>query len=282
MPFVDDMELDNSRKKNLQYMTEKGTDSINVFGEIDESQTIWRYLSFVQLLNILETDKLHFTRADWFQDEEEGTLPDKEELPDKFWEMYDEEYFEDLKSSVFISCWHINEHEHWGMWQNYSGKGVATKTTIEKFRKALRKNDNHGIHFAEVEYLNYDDEELGFEVEYTPEIVSQFTGRDVSELEGIFGESGAVDFAIVKPLTPFGYKRRYFGYENEFRAITMPVATNPVETEVDDINIQIDKSELIDEVILSPLADDWEIDTMERVLSSKYGMAQKVSESRIQ
>lgn len=67
----------------------------------------------MQLLNLLETKQLPFTRADYFQDEFEGTVPEKKKnLPDQFHENHDSDYFEKLKKSVFISCWHINEHEH--------------------------------------------------------------------------------------------------------------------------------------------------------------------------
>lgn len=268
MPFVDDMDLNPKQEAKSKRFVGHDEDTLNLFGEIDEDQPIWRYMSYVQLLNIFETKSLHFTRADYFEDDFEGTVPEEKDLPDEFFESKEDDFFETLKESVFISCWHINEHEHWGMWQNYSEKGMAIKTTVGDLREALQADSqNMGIHFSNVEYLDYRDEEIGLEVAYDSESVANLVGEE--EIED-FWDMDEIQYSLMSPLIPFGYKRKYFGYENEFRAITMPPTIDPLYSDYESLNCDIDLTDLIDEIVISPLVDEWKSETMMGVLLNRY------------
>jgi len=270
MPFVDDMDIDPNQKEKSMRLTGHDDDTLNVFGEIDEERTIWRYLDFMQLLHILQTGQLHFTRSDMFDDEEEGMLPQKEELPESFTETRGEDFFGRLKESVFINCWHINEHEDYNMWKSYSGRGVAIKSSIKSLRKSLLRDDyNLGIHFADVDYLDYEREKIEYEVAFDEKSWSEFTKNSTIE---DFWDDEHITAVAHRPLVPFGYKRKYFGSDNELRAITMPNAIDPLDVDIKHIYCSVYLHDLIDKIVISPKVSDWEKECMKSVLSQRYGL----------
>lgn len=167
------------------------------------------------------------------------------------------------------------------MWKNYSEKGVAIKSSVGALRDALKTDEqNLGIHFADVEYLDYRVDEIGFEVAYDAETVAELMNEE--EVED-FWERDIDEYTIVNPLLPFGYKRKYFGYENEFRAITMPPVPNPFLVDWDIIYCEIDLWDLIDEIVISPLTEEREAKTLMNLLANRYEIQDLiVRTSRIQ
>lgn len=204
---------------------------------------LWRYIDFTQFVSILENEALWFSQAAAFFDPFEGALPREkllvlaDRIPD---EVDDPEqlvsrFYDALRQSTYVSCWHQRAGESASMWQVYQNKGkeVAIRTTVSRFDEAV--STDYEMKQGLVEYVNYS----------RPEKFS------------------------VNRTAPFFYKRPSFRHEEEYRAVIsdfkspdgVPVDTEFVERVADEATsgkaISVDPSVLIDEVYISPVAGGW-------------------------
>ena len=105
--------------------------------EPNEKITLWRYMSFSSLCEILMNDCIPLISIRNFSDKSEGAILREilSKLPDVYVDQIEytiQKYFE----SVYISSWHISENENAAMWDRYThgGEGVAIKTNgISRF-----------------------------------------------------------------------------------------------------------------------------------------------------
>lgn len=94
-------------------MSEGSTD-IRPFKD-PENTTIWRYITFYQLMSILNRDALYFCRVDRYPDPFEGSRPKPQ--ASKSDDKTEVARFE--RKYIFGNCWHINERESAAMWEQY-------------------------------------------------------------------------------------------------------------------------------------------------------------------
>jgi len=96
--------------------------------------------------NMLKTNCLHFTRADQFIDEWEGT-PSSNDLP-----MYD--LLNKCRKRTAINCWSINDFESYLMWETYVGKkdGIVIQSSIGRLRDIFEKSVGNDEYIKKVEY----------------------------------------------------------------------------------------------------------------------------------
>ena len=102
--------------------------------EPDENITLWRYMSFGSLCEILMNNHIPLISIRNFSDKSEGAILREvlSKLPDVYVDQIEytiQKYFE----SVYISSWHISDNENAAMWDRYTrgGEGVAIKTNAE-------------------------------------------------------------------------------------------------------------------------------------------------------
>lgn len=95
--------------------------------------TIWRYMELRWFMQILETNTLHFTRADCFSDTLEGQVPKGKNIP------LGPKIIQQMKREVLVNCWHICDDESAMMWEKYAsaGQGIAVQSTIRSVKKAF-------------------------------------------------------------------------------------------------------------------------------------------------
>ena len=117
---------------------------------------IWRYIKDEIIVidginidvvpNMLETNCLHFTRADQFLDEWEGT-PSIKDFP-----MYD--LLNKCRKRTAINCWSINDFESNLMWETYVGKkdGIVIQSSIGRLRDIFKKSVGNDEYIGKVEY----------------------------------------------------------------------------------------------------------------------------------
>ena len=218
-------------------------------------------MDFYQLLSLLERNSLRFARAQSFPDNLEGAIG-IQELLESAGDIAPEtaEWLtERMRHYVYISCWHMNENESMPMWEIYSGRGVAVKSSLHDLISALDSTE-YVVHIGEVEY---DLEEGPLDI---------FEQEDGS-VRGVFFE-------------PYAHKSEYYSYENELRAMTTPLQDRD-EGEEDDLGdppdkdgmfIDVNLGDLINQIVISPEAG-WEADVMQSVLENQYGLEEKVEES---
>lgn len=251
-------------------------------------RTIWRYISFEQLLSILSNESLHFARADTFDDPFEGILPRRNiqemdqsigdvSLPEtaKIWKQNDQKSVlwkeSNLRTKIevyrrisFLNCWHMLPHESVAMWDANleGGNGIVIKSTVGGLKAALNEYSENEVFIGEVDYIDYQREKI-------PE-------------DNI--------------LYSFTFKREGFRHENELRAVvTLPpvdgyprlrgkVQGQEVPLRWDEQNlglpVDIDVEHLTDEIRLSPGADDWHVPLVDELVT-KYGYEISVSPSSL-
>jgi hypothetical protein len=137
--------------------------------------TIWRYMDFTKLVDLLARKQLFFPRPDKLGDPLEGsyTRPVVEDaarnaergvrLTGGFTSLNPRVQVRDmayrnLRSFVFVSCWHMNKGESAAMWKIYvdRGQGVAIRTTFAGLVSAVAGDPETTVHIGKVRYLNKD------------------------------------------------------------------------------------------------------------------------------
>lgn len=209
---------------------------------------IWRYIDFQQLYHLLSFNMLSFSSPTLFDDALEGALPeiikkeiynliktgDKKQIETQFHNLFYNNEKSALnklfKERTFISCWHQSEHETMAMWKLYGGinKGIAITSTFKKLTDSL--NDNFFI--GRIKYID---------------------------------DKSAADDDAHNRIKRFFFKRKPYQSENEIRAIYFHPYDQPLlESPIFDYSIQ--PGNLIDEIIISPLANEGFIDSATKLI----------------
>jgi hypothetical protein len=202
-------------------------------------------MSFTKFVSLLESQALYFCRSDKFEDPFEGTVP--EHVPREMEAFFEEKVDnakelaadmvrlqEQLRLFTFVNCWHQNDGESDAMWKLYSltHEGIAVKSTVGRLRACLNKSDTQ-VFFGSVQYV----------------------------------EMSQADPAIFfNAITPFIYKRKSFEHEREIRALIW-IGDHEKTTDEQEIVdlvpseegklVTVDLNELIEAVVISPLAPKW-------------------------
>lgn len=196
--------------------------------------TLWRYMDLPKLLSLLEGQELILPRADKFEDPYEGTwstavINEVEEqvksgnLSQAYRAVF--HYAKQMREEIFISCWHMNEHESAAMWKLYltSNQGIAIKSDIDSLTEAV-EGCPHTTGIGAVSYLDYDK-------------------QNISLQNGLY---------------PFVHKRVSFAHENEVRVVVwIPRTTGQTPNHQTLIKIPINPRKLIKAVHVEPTAPGW-------------------------
>lgn len=150
----------------------------------DPNVRIWRYVDLLKLLAFLQTRRLHFSRADKFDDRFEGSLTslnvaDRKRLlkhafkHDQTKAQHIAGTWRDITRNAvrgaYVNCWHASETESQAMWKLYgtSTGSVAIQSTYRKLRDVLpshlcigeRGNQNEAwrseVYLGMVQYRDY-------------------------------------------------------------------------------------------------------------------------------
>jgi hypothetical protein len=200
---------------------------------------VWRYLDLPRFIWMLSTGALAFTRVDSLEDPFEGSVP-----PNVYdaWKRNPEnaELMANARSGLrrqfFVSCWHANDVESEAMWRLYCGSrdGIALQTTYERLDASLPK----GVFLGQVTYVDYDTDTQ--------------PPRDALAL-------------LMR-------KRQAFEHEHEVRALIWPASNPPgllppnFDPETSVINVPWDADEFLDQIYVSPYADEWYRDAVAAVI----------------
>lgn len=212
------------------------------FSPPPDSTTIWRFMRFAKLLSLLENRQLYVPRADQLQDPYEGVLP--RATVQKYRDLLKPAHNSDaffagtaaMRQQTFVSCWFANEHESAAMWSAYclTDDGVAIKTTHRALAKALDASPL-AIRTSRVQYVDYETDEIP-------------------------AGNGFYSFL---------HKRLSFMHEQEVRAVVWAdEGTNRplIKPDALDIKIDVDPSDLIASIHVSPTAPSWFGELVEQVI----------------
>ena len=197
---------------------------------------------------------------------------------------------------MFTHCWSLSDDESILMWDRYRfhKPTLAIKTTLERIGNAIKKAP---VYIGEINYVNYQNEHIiGYErfteknltdketieqLFYQPFLHKQKCYKDENEVRLIISYED-----VTQRLTggtyitdiPFYNQTNYkdFGFDTSLYSIP---STNPkrfTKEDGKDIDIQqnitvgVDTDELIEQIIISPYAEDYDLNVV-RSIAEKYG-----------
>jgi len=224
---------------------------------IDWNQKCWRYFQLDKFIDSLREGNIYFAAANQFEDKFEGAVciePKNEnhELPSPAFDMINRA-FQGLKRLTKINCWHKENYENDAMWKLYSNdkKGIAITTTPQKMSVALkpyRLKPEYGVedlYIGNVEYVDL-----------------------------------STHYVETTMLNVFFHKHIIYSYENEIRlAISLRQAEEfGVKVPELGIFVQVDYSQLIDEIIIGPNINSEDRETLFNVVRES-GLESRIKDS---
>lgn len=209
----------------------------------NENAKIWRYMDFTKFVSLLDKKALFFCRSDKLGDPFEGSMSKANiKLRPKIYKRFPEGMTsEHLKRFVIVNCWNLGEYESAALWKLYlkGGEGVAVQSTFKRLTQSFSSSANDYVLISQIKYIDYKTERL-------PE--ESFTYQ-------------------------FWHKRKSFEHEQELRAIIMkfPRTYFPTAPDIFDRGeyVDVDLDMLIENVYVSPTAQEWFRDTVESIMK-KY------------
>ena len=213
-------------------------------------------MDLTKLLSLLETRKLFFPRSDKFEDLYEGaesraTISEmlksgmSKELVEKFICSSEKQ-----KQKMFISCWHMSEHESAAIWNLYlkTSEGIAIRSDHDTLCQELI-NSNYMARTSIVKYIDYDKTVI-------PADNSLFL---------------------------FLHKRLSFAHENELRAIIWSLEDknlNLISLQADSVSVDINPENLIKAIHIAPNAPQWFSELVEQLIA-RYGLRCPIERSNL-
>jgi hypothetical protein len=108
--------------------------------------SIWRYIEFWKLRDLLQNRELYFRRSDELNDEHEGLPPSeyervlnlsKFELNDIIDRDHHIGSIAQFRQSFYVNCWHLHTEETAAMWARYGKDGVAIVSRYDLLKQVL-------------------------------------------------------------------------------------------------------------------------------------------------
>lgn len=219
-------------------------------------------MDFTKLVSMLESRALYFVRADRLGDPFEGSYSRANErmhlvmyadLPVEVQanlSTHQTVMAKQVRSVMFVNCWHMNHGESAGMWKLYAQTNEAVAIRSSFFRLANVFDDS--VYLGLVEYID-------FENDWVPE--------------------GNIFY-------PYVHKRKSFAHEREVRAVTLNI---PTKDGVPDffapqsllgIEKIVDIAALVESVYVAPKCASWFRSLVEKVCK-KYGLDKPVQQSSL-
>lgn len=219
-----------------------------------ETDRLWRYMTPTTFLAMLLRRTVYFPPLARFEDPFEGVPPravveqmrklreaGRAEAPEGLRAW--RQMVELVRTTVCANSWHVGDEESEAMWKLYGrhAEGLAIVSRLDAIRRAFRDHDVAG---GCVDY----------------------SGREF--------EPGTTDENLLQWATT---KRPSYKYENEFRLL---VRCKPKDGNPEGISLPVEPDTLIDEVVLSPRMQRWQIDLF-RVLMERLDFHRPVRESSL-
>ncbi len=239
----------------------------------DSNATLWRYMDLAKFLALLEDEALYFSVAANMIDKFEGARS-AANLEQRSFLANSSDYkrFAEMEHLVFaphaqlatrytyLNCWYTSEHESAAMWGLYQheGRGIAIQSTFHRLTQCFETD--RLIYAGKVNY-----------VDYNKTLIPTRNSYDA-----------------------FMYKRLSFEHEHEIRAVTSdddtmweiwqktshgygPGDTSPHPLDMPSgypagLNIPIDLPQLVEAVYISPEAEGWFANLVEKI-TRRYGHA---------
>lgn len=232
----------------------------------ESNYQIAKYLDITKFVSLLSLKSLFFCRLDKLEDHFEGTtskpnfelrkesyrylnnlFPNRKQLTEEEIEINVKSQYasdEKFKAVNCVCCWNKFKNESAALWKIYSDlhKGVMIKTNINDLISSF-KDTPEELDLSEIKYIDY-------EKEYMP------------------------DHNLTYPII---HKHNAYYFEDEVRIINTVKYGNKFTFDWDSEKVKngkyisVDITKLINEVVVSPYAENWYFELISD-LCSKYGL----------
>jgi hypothetical protein len=221
-------------------------------------------MDLTKLLGMLESKKLFLPRSDQFDDPYEGCLPKaavaqnraqylSTGIPPKQVDIMIDNAIKAadiFRKQMFISCWYSSEYESAAMWKLYlqSSEGIAIRSDHDALCRSLIASPLMA-RTANIKYIDYDKTPI---------------------------PAGNIYFQFL-------HKRLSFSHENELRAVIWSkedVNGPQIPAEAISVTVDVDPSDLIKAVHVSPTSPKWFGELVEHLLK-RYGLKCPVEKSAL-
>ena len=257
------------------------------FLEPDSNAMIWRYMDFPKFVSLLDKKALFFAKANILFDKFEGTLPEYNvKMREQMYEKRDKsasvpieeltqpirKQLERMKQSTLINGWHINEYESAAMWDLYSNRrmGIAIQSKYERLANSFEQNKVDVIWIGKVKYIDFKkvwinelhlyeafiDKRTSFEHEHELRAV-------VCLPEGDLGNPNKDEL--------YGIKRLPATSDGKIDSAQLTDRGKYIQTDLDT---------LIEQIYVSPLAEQWFTETV-KSLVTKFGFNKEITKSEL-
>jgi hypothetical protein len=228
--------------------------------DLEPKAKIWRYLDLPKFIDMFVKRRIYLRRADQFLDAFEGmpTFPLRDYIYASYKELENEipgsfdgnpiahanDALTNLRKLNFINCWYFGNYESAAMWSLYSqvGSGIAVQSTVQRLRDAMPIE----AYIGKVKYVDYS--------------VANIDPKD--------------DLRSVLFL-----KRNHFEHEREVRVV-LPVSFEKSDSEKIGHYVDIDLSELIEVLIISPKTPLWLHESVNAFMDT-VGFSNKIKRSEL-
>ena len=176
--------------------------------EPDENITLWRYMSFSSLCEILMNDHIPLISLRNFSDKSEGAILKRilSKLPNTYEDSIQfamQKYYE----ITYISSWHKAQNENAAMWDRYTygGEGVAIKTNAKLLLNCISA--------IETNVISHHDFFSDARLDASPENQISFPQIIIKPIK--YTDNKPTDFEMEEKYLHNGYDRLCFFYKLE-------------------------------------------------------------------
>jgi len=226
---------------------------------VSNESTIWRYMDFSKFVDLLDSQRLFFTRLSKLRKDDpyEGSL-----VP--FYPNYKEgksseiikESDKGLPNDFFVSCWHLSDIESAALWKLYSNSNecIAIKSTVAKLVSSIVHNEGYCNTSIEIKAVEYGHEKARSR---------NNNSNSVRSFDVVFT------------------KRREFAHEKELRlAIWADTLPTPILPDAPGLKLEVNLESMISEIVIGPEAPDWTKDLVKSI-SKKYDFSFEIKQSTL-
>jgi hypothetical protein len=188
------------------------------------------------------------------------------------------------RRSYFVNCWHLSEHESSAMWDIYSrrNEGIAVVSCESRIEAAL-SGYAESIYGGRVTYGDYSAEKFVIDEgnAFTPILHKRLSFAYEAEYRLVYWDTSVTHKQIRSHDGVFNWNGKLFPDTDGSRVTTVPREVEEIERLEPCLGhyVACDLNELVGAVYISPLAENWFLDVVQRASELSGLQAQIVRSS---